>query len=42
MLLIVAIRGTEPKDETPSLFRNRSVEARKNIDPAGRRPSRSA
>jgi Flp pilus assembly protein TadB len=30
MLLIVAIRGTEPKDETPSLFRNRSVEARKN------------
>ncbi len=31
MLLIVAIRGTEPKDETPSLFRNRSVEARKNL-----------
>jgi Flp pilus assembly protein TadB len=30
MLLIVAIRGTEPKDETPSLFRNRSIEARKN------------
>ncbi|TDO55459.1 Flp pilus assembly protein TadB [Kribbella sp. VKM Ac-2571] len=31
MLLIVAIRGTEPKDETPSLFRHRSVEARKNM-----------
>ncbi|WP_410792434.1 type II secretion system F family protein [Kribbella sp. C-35] len=31
MLLIVAIRGTEPKDETPSLFRNRTVEARKNM-----------
>ena len=31
MLLIVAIRGTEPKDETPSLFRNRSIEARKNM-----------
>lgn len=31
MLLIVAIRGTEPKDETPSLFRNRSAENRKNL-----------
>ncbi|GAA3123973.1 Flp pilus assembly protein TadB [Kribbella aluminosa] len=31
LLLIVAIRGTEPKDETPSLFRNRSAENRKNM-----------
>ncbi|GAA1600668.1 MULTISPECIES: type II secretion system F family protein [Kribbella] len=31
MLLIVAIRGTEPKNETPSLFRNRSAENRKNL-----------
>jgi Flp pilus assembly protein TadB len=31
MLLIVAIRGTEPRDETPSLFRNRSAENRKNL-----------
>jgi len=31
MLLIVAIRGTEPKDETPSLFRNRGADHRKNM-----------
>ncbi|MFD7159925.1 type II secretion system F family protein [Kribbella sp. NPDC059898] len=31
LLLIVAIRGTEPRDETPSLFRNRSAENRKNL-----------
>ncbi|HZX08120.1 type II secretion system F family protein [Kribbella sp.] len=31
LLLIVAIRGTEPKNETPSLFRNRSAENRKNL-----------
>jgi Flp pilus assembly protein TadB len=31
LLLIIAIRGTEPKDETPSLFRNRSAENRKNL-----------
>jgi Flp pilus assembly protein TadB len=31
LLLIVALRGTEPKDETPSLFRNRSAENRKNL-----------
>src|SRR5262245_37903534 len=31
LLLIVAIRGTVPKDETPSLFRRRSVESRKNM-----------
>ncbi|MGZ0146186.1 type II secretion system F family protein [Kribbella sp. WER1] len=31
LLLIVAIRGTEPKDATPSLFRNRSAENRKNL-----------
>ena len=31
MLLIIAIRGTEPKDETPSLFRNRGAENRKNL-----------
>ncbi|MER7247717.1 type II secretion system F family protein [Kribbella sp. NPDC000426] len=31
LLLIVAIRGTEPKDETPSLFRNRSADNRRNL-----------
>ena len=31
MLLIVAIRGTEPRDETPSLFRNKNAESRKNL-----------
>lgn len=31
LLLIVAIRGTEPKDETPSLFRNRSADSRRNL-----------
>ena len=31
MLLIVALRGTEPKDETPSLFRNRGADHRKNM-----------
>ncbi|GAA1574303.1 type II secretion system F family protein [Kribbella hippodromi] len=31
MLLIVALRGTEPKDDTPSLFRNRSTEHRRNL-----------
>jgi hypothetical protein len=31
LLLIVAIRGTEPKDETPSLFRNRGAGSRRNL-----------
>ncbi|MFC6157051.1 type II secretion system F family protein [Kribbella sp. NPDC058693] len=31
LLLIVAIRGTEPKDETPSLFRNRGADHRRNL-----------
>ena len=31
LLLIVAIRGTEPKDETPSLFRNRTADNRRNL-----------
>src|SRR5262245_30750595 len=31
MLLIIAIRGTEPKDETPSLFSKRSADSRKNL-----------
>jgi Flp pilus assembly protein TadB len=31
LLLIVAIRGTEPRDETPSLFRRSNADARKNL-----------
>ncbi|MEV5967504.1 type II secretion system F family protein [Kribbella sp. NPDC051952] len=31
LLLIVAIRGTEPREETPSIFRRSNVEGRKNL-----------
>jgi Flp pilus assembly protein TadB len=31
LLLIIAIRGTEPRDETPSIFRRSNVEGRKNL-----------
>ena len=31
LLLIVAIRGTEPRDETPSLFQRSNADARKNL-----------
>jgi Flp pilus assembly protein TadB len=31
LLLVVAIRGTEPRESTPSLFRRSNVEGRKNL-----------
>ena len=31
LLLIVAIRGTEPREETPSVFRRGNAESRKNL-----------